>query len=64
MSKEKWEKLLSTKRYGQNHVKDKEQYRSDFHKDYDRIVFSSAFRRLGRKHKYTQWQITTIFIHV
>ncbi|EHH1283291.1 deoxyguanosinetriphosphate triphosphohydrolase [Vibrio parahaemolyticus] len=49
MSKEKWEKLLSTKRYGQNHVKDKEQYRSDFHKDYDRIVFSSAFRRLGRK---------------
>lgn len=24
-------------------------YRSPFHTDYDRVVFSNAFRRLGRK---------------
>jgi len=49
MHKEKWKKLLSTKRYGDSHGQGKEEYRSDFHKDYDRIVFSSSFRRLGRK---------------
>lgn len=49
MYKDKWKKLLSTKRYGKNNEQDREEYRSDFHKDYDRIVFSSSFRRLGRK---------------
>lgn len=44
----KWEKLLTTKRTGQsvdNIVHD----RSEFQRDYDRMVFSSPFRRLQNK---------------
>ncbi|OBT27982.1 deoxyguanosinetriphosphate triphosphohydrolase [Vibrio cyclitrophicus] len=44
-----WNKLLSTKRYDQEVGSSGEESRSEFHKDYDKIVFSSAFRRLGRK---------------
>ncbi|MDO6564954.1 deoxyguanosinetriphosphate triphosphohydrolase [Amphritea sp. 1_MG-2023] len=44
-----WEKLLTIKRYGHEHLTPKELGRSHFHKDHDRIIFSSAFRRLGRK---------------
>ena len=46
-----WEKLLSKKRLNKKSTsnKPKSDFRSEFHKDYDRIVFSSAFRRLGRK---------------
>lgn len=42
-----WDSLLSAKRY--SHPLDRDPMRSDFHRDYDRIVFSTAFRRLGRK---------------
>ncbi len=42
-----WDTLLSATRYG--HPADQDPNRSDFHRDYDRIVFSTAFRRLGRK---------------
>ena len=42
-----WETLLSATRYG--HPADPDPNRSDYHRDYDRIVFSTAFRRLGRK---------------
>ena len=44
-----WERLLTRKRYGHDEVESAEQGRSHFHKDHDRIIFSSAFRRLGRK---------------
>ncbi|WP_415884667.1 deoxyguanosinetriphosphate triphosphohydrolase [Neptuniibacter sp. QD72_48] len=44
-----WQKLLTTKRYGHAEVTEDEFGRSHFHKDQDRIIFSSAFRRLGRK---------------
>jgi dGTPase len=44
-----WAKLLSKKRFNKISTSDKSDLRSEFHKDYDRIVFSSAFRRLGRK---------------
>jgi len=44
-----WKKLLTTKRYGHAEVTESDQGRSHFHKDQDRIIFSSAFRRLGRK---------------
>ena len=44
-----WSRLLTTKRYGHESLTPKEIGRSHFHKDNDRIVFSSAFRRLGRK---------------
>ena len=42
-----WETLLSATRY--SHPSSPDPNRSEFHKDYDRIVFSTAFRRLGRK---------------
>jgi dGTPase len=46
-----WQQLLSAERLGavRNDLLDHEAGRSDFHKDHDRIVFSSPFRRLGRK---------------
>lgn len=44
-----WKKLLSTKRYGQDKDEPVLAARSPFHKDQDRIVFSSAFRRLQDK---------------
>ena len=50
MTKQKmsWEKLLSCKRvFDITNKEDK--HRSDYYRDYDRIIFSSAFRRLGRK---------------
>jgi len=43
-----WEKLLSTKTYGQL-KKSKSDGRSQFQRDFDRIVFCSAFRRLQDK---------------
>ncbi len=45
----KWENLLGTRRYGHQAQQPHELGRSHFHKDYDRIVFSSAFRRLSGK---------------
>ncbi len=47
-----WSDLLSANRLGaprQSAEARTEIGRSDFHKDHDRIVFSSPFRRLGRK---------------
>lgn len=42
-----WDTLLSATRF--SHPSSWDPNRSEFHRDYDRIVFSSAFRRLGRK---------------
>ncbi len=44
-----WTRLLSTRRFGQDHKDPVIASRSPFHKDQDRIVFSSAFRRLQDK---------------
>lgn len=44
-----WHLLLSAERLGRSTNKSEELGRSAFHKDYDRIIFSGAFRRLGRK---------------
>jgi dGTPase len=49
MTAMQWDLLLTTQRYGHEQVGPGEIGRSHFHKDNDRIVFSSAFRRLGRK---------------
>ena len=43
-----WTRLLQPLRIGET-LRDYEDGRSPFHKDQDRIVFSSAFRRLDRK---------------
>ncbi|EXJ13074.1 Deoxyguanosinetriphosphate triphosphohydrolase [Nitrincola nitratireducens] len=56
-----WPQLLTTKRYGHEHLTSAEIGRSHFHKDHDRIIFSSAFRRLGRK---TQVHPLTLNDHI
>ncbi|MEZ6127989.1 MAG: dNTP triphosphohydrolase [Planctomycetaceae bacterium] len=46
-----WQPFLSNKRIGSSKpaTTPREGSRSEFHKDYDRIIFSSAFRRLSDK---------------
>lgn len=45
-----WQRLISDKRFGLEDYHDtKRGYRSDFQRDYDRLVFSSPFRRLQNK---------------
>jgi len=45
-----WEQLICDTRLGQEHYKDKKAgVRSDFERDYDRMIFSSPFRRLQNK---------------
>jgi dGTPase len=49
MDRMKWSNLFSRKRYGVPELEQKEAGRSHFQKDIDRIIFSSAFRRLNDK---------------
>jgi dGTPase len=44
-----WQTLLTRERLGKPSPSTDELGRSPFHKDHDRIIFSGAFRRLGRK---------------
>ena len=44
-----WESLFYPQRLGYDNREQTENGRSPFHKDHDRVVFSSAFRRLERK---------------
>lgn len=44
-----WEKLFCNKRLNENFVREIKKDRSDFERDFDRVVFSSAFRRLQDK---------------
>ena len=46
-----WNNLLSAKRFGleNREIKNTEEIRSQFQRDYDRIIFSSPFRRLQNK---------------
>lgn len=45
-----WDRLICGKRLGLEHYNDnRETIRSDFQRDYDRLVFSSPFRRLQNK---------------
>jgi len=45
-----WEQLLSSKRFGNESFKDDRIHdRSEFQRDYDRLIFSSPFRRLQNK---------------
>lgn len=45
-----WERLISSKRLGLEEYHDpKSRSRSDFQRDYDRMIFSSPFRRLQNK---------------
>lgn len=50
MDKMEWQKLISDKRFGLEDYKEtKNNVRSDFQRDYDRLIFSSPFRRLQNK---------------
>ncbi len=45
-----WSQLISNKRFGQEHKHaERHDDRSEFKRDYDRLIFSSAFRRLQNK---------------
>ncbi len=46
-----WGRLISTKRFGQEHYFNAEKHdgRSEFQRDFDRMIFSPAFRRLQNK---------------
>lgn len=44
-----WNQLLTRERLGKTTTSPEEIGRSPFHKDHDRVIFSGAFRRLGRK---------------
>ncbi len=44
-----WEKLLCRERLGKLVAGSEELGRTPFHKDHDRVIFSGAFRRLGKK---------------
>lgn len=46
----KWERLISDRRLGLEEFHDERRHtRSDFQRDYDRLIFSSPFRRLQNK---------------
>jgi dGTPase len=49
MDRMTWAQLFSRKRSGVNQLEQREAGRSHFQKDIDRIIFSSAFRRLNDK---------------
>lgn len=44
-----WDRLLSAVRFGQEHLPPTSHVRSEFQRDYDRLIFSSPFRRLQNK---------------
>ncbi len=45
----KWEQLLSNKRLGQEQQPHRKDDRTEFQRDYDRLIFSAPFRRLQNK---------------
>ncbi len=50
MKRMSWDRLINDKRFGLEHYHDpKRESRSDFQRDFDRLVFSSPFRRLQNK---------------
>ena len=67
-----WQQLLSTQRFKvengevirtatRSTAEGKNVLRTDFHIDYDRVVFSGSFRRLGRKtqvHPFAKHDLT------
>jgi dGTPase len=50
MNQMKWENLLSSNRYGMEGLTDEKKHdRTEFQRDYDRLIFSAPFRRLQNK---------------
>lgn len=44
-----WNRLLSGRRFGMEHYPERKHERTDFQRDYDRLIFSSPFRRMQNK---------------
>lgn len=44
-----WDQLLSAVRFGQEHLESRQHARTEFQRDYDRLIFSPSFRRLQNK---------------
>lgn len=44
-----WRRLLSNKRFGQEEMQQHKDDRTEFQRDYDRLIFSAPFRRLQNK---------------
>ena len=45
-----WQQLISSQRFGKEGIaRDQRERRSEFQRDYDRLIFSSAFRRMQNK---------------
>lgn len=44
-----WDRLLSGRRFGMEEYHERRHERTDFQRDYDRLIFSSPFRRLQNK---------------
>ncbi|MDR0825416.1 MAG: deoxyguanosinetriphosphate triphosphohydrolase [Prevotella sp.] len=58
-----WQQLLSAKRFGMEEYHDgKHHDRTDFQRDYDRLIFSSPFRRLQNKTQVFPLPVS-IFVH-
>lgn len=58
-----WAQLLSAKRFGMEQYHDDKQHdRTDFQRDYDRLIFSSPFRRLQNKTQVFPLPVS-IFVH-
>ncbi len=58
-----WQQLLSAKRFGMEQYHDDKQHdRTDFQRDYDRLIFSSPFRRLQNKTQVFPLPVS-IFVH-
>lgn len=59
-----WSRLVSDKRFGlEDSVESRSGARSDFRRDYDRMVFSSPFRRLQNKTQVFPLPGGSIFVH-
>jgi len=62
-----WDKLLCSRRDGDDKSDSKKPKRSPFLKDYDRIIFSSSFRRLGKKtqvHPHSFYHISLLYMRL
>ena len=45
-----WKQLITNKRFGQeSRHEERKDDRNEFHRDYDRLIFSAPFRRLQNK---------------
>ena len=52
-----WQQLISNKRLGQEHKHpERHDDRTEFKRDYDRLIFSAPFRRLQNKSVSIAWE--------